>query len=153
MLKVDNVDLSEKCLSARNTKIGTAMPVFLPPVLVTGLANHPRGFDRNGQKLFKFVKCGRLYALLAKTKKRAGSDVGFLTFHAFRHTYATWMRRYAGADDATLIATGRWSDPASVKRYTHVVVSEESRRAIRLPVENPWKDDNVEPNPLEKKRA
>lgn len=37
-------------------------------------------------------------------------------FHIFRHTYATWMRRYAGADEATLIATGAWKDAKSVKR-------------------------------------
>ena len=45
------------------------------------------------------------------------------------------MRRYGGLDKTGLISTGRWRDEASVARYTHVVVTEESRKAILLPVE------------------
>jgi integrase len=53
-------------------------------------------------------------------------------FHIFRHTYATWMRRYAGLDIKGLVATGAWKDPKSADRYSHVVVTEEARRAVML---------------------
>jgi hypothetical protein len=43
------------------------------------------------------------------------------------------MRRYGGLDDKGLVATGRWKDIASASRYSHTVVSEESKRADRLP--------------------
>jgi hypothetical protein len=56
-----------------------------------------------------------------------------VNFHTFCHTWATWMRRYGGLDDKGLVATGRWKDIASASRYSHTVVSEESKRADRLP--------------------
>jgi hypothetical protein len=56
-------------------------------------------------------------------------------FHLFCHTYATWLYRYAELDTIALTRTGRWKDPRSADRYRHGAVSEESRRADRLPVE------------------
>jgi integrase len=53
--------------------------------------------------------------------------------HILRHTWATWMRRYSGADLSALIDTGAWRDVKSALRYVHVVPSEESKRADRLP--------------------
>jgi hypothetical protein len=47
--------------------------------------------------------------------------------------YATWMRRYAGLDTRGLVGTGAWRDQKSAERYAHFVVSEEARRAERLP--------------------
>ena len=35
--------------------------------------------------------------------------------------------------------TGRWRDPDSVRRYEHVIASEESQQAAQLPVEKTWK--------------
>jgi integrase len=90
-------------------------------------------------KVFRFIKCGRLYTLMGKAKKDAGADLGFVTFHVLRHTWATWMRRYAGLDLQGLVATEAWADPASAARYAHVVASEESRKAALLPVEKSWK--------------
>lgn len=138
-LLVDRVELKESFAYVAETKNDDPRGVFLPPVVVQALKRHPRGLDRAGERVFRFTKCGRLYTLLKAVKKAAGADVSFLTFHIFCHTWATWMRRYAGLDKTGLIATGRWRDEASVGRYTHVVVAEESRRAELLPVEPPGK--------------
>jgi integrase len=138
-LLVDRVELAESFAYVVETKNEDPRGVFLPPVVVQALKRHPRGLSRPGERVFRFTKCGRLYTLLKAVKKAAGIDVSFLTFHIFCHTWATWMRRYGGLDKTGLIATGRWRDEASVGRYTHVVVSEESRKAVLLPVENSWK--------------
>lgn len=133
-LRIDKLSLQESHAQVLNSKIGAWMGVYLPPVLVIALANHPRGLERAGEKVFRFVKCGRLYTLLRAVEKTSG--VKHLTFHLFRHTWATWMRRYANMDVAGLLATERWKDAASARRYQHVVVSEESRKAELLPTEN-----------------
>lgn len=132
-LKTDDLNLSQNFAQAFNSKNGEVMGVHLPPFLVTALANHPRGLDRPEKKLFRFVKCGRLYTILRNVEKKSG--VPNLTFHLWRHTWATWMRRFGGADIAGLLATQRWKDASSVRRYQHVVVSEEAMRADLLPVE------------------
>jgi len=57
----------------------------------------------------------------------------WVTFHTFCHTWATWMRRFGGADLQGLVATGRWRDPRSAARYAHVVSHEEWDRVDMLP--------------------
>jgi integrase len=150
-LKCDDVRLSESFVFLGNTKNGEPRPVHLPPFAVASLANHPRGLDRKGERLFKFSKGGNLYYLLetacriacglprparvkfGKREPRPVYELDWVNFHTFCHTWATWMRRYGGLDDKGLVATGRWKDIASASRYSHTVVSEESRRADRLP--------------------
>jgi hypothetical protein len=56
-------------------------------------------------------------------------------FHLSCLTYATWLYPYGELDTIALTRTGRWKDPRSADRYRHGAVSEESRRADRLPVE------------------
>lgn len=110
------------------TKNTEPQAVFLPPVVVAALANLP------GWEGFRFAKGGHLYSLLRAAAFRAGIDLpDRRAFHILRHTYATWMRRYGGADLQGLLST-RWKDQKSVQRYTHVVVSEEAQRALSLPV-------------------
>lgn len=132
-LQIDKLNLQDSYVQAFNSKNGETMGVYLPPVLVAALANHPRGLNRPGQRLFRFIKSGRLYTVLRAVEMKSGGP--HLTFHLFRHTWATWMRKYTGMDTTGLIATQRWKDPASARRYQHVVVSEESRKAALLPVE------------------
>jgi integrase len=139
MLSTDNLDLAHNYAYVPKTKNGEPRPVFLPPHLVASLAAHPRGLDRPGKRVFRFVKGGRLYTLLRNSKSAAGADVSFVGFHTFRHTWAAWMRRYAGLDTSGLIATGAWKDASSVRRYEHATASEESEKAVQLPVENSWK--------------
>jgi integrase len=57
----------------------------------------------------------------------------WVNLHTFCHTWATWMRRYGGADIAGLVSTGRWRDERSAQRYTHVVAHEEWERVEQLP--------------------
>jgi integrase len=109
--------------------------IFLPPHVVAEVAGHPRGVDRDG-RLFRFRKSGRLYLLWQVATIQAELDLPErAAFHVLSHTWATWMRRYAGLDTKGLVATGRWKDRKSADRYEHVVVSEEARRAALLP----WK--------------
>jgi integrase len=57
----------------------------------------------------------------------------WVNFHTFRHTWATWMRRYAGADVEALVATGNWRDRRSAARYAHAVAKDERNQVERLP--------------------
>lgn len=59
--------------------------------------------------------------------------LAFVGFHTFRHTWATWMRRYGGADVEGLAATKNWRDPQSARRYAHVVERDEWARVESLP--------------------
>jgi hypothetical protein len=80
------------------------------------------------------AKSGHLYSLLRVASIRAGVDLPERSaFHIFRHTYMTWMRRYAGLDELGLLSLGTHKDRKSVGRYTHVVASEEAKRAVLLP--------------------
>jgi hypothetical protein len=116
------------------TKNGEPRPVFLPPHLVAALRTHPRGLDRPGERVFRFSKNGYIYRLLREAAAKAGVTLPKrAAFHIFRHTYGTWLRRYAGMDTRGLVGTGAWKDRKSAERYTHVVVSEEAKRAALLP--------------------
>jgi len=59
--------------------------------------------------------------------------LSWVAFHTFCHTWATWMRRFGGADLQGLVATGRWRDARSAARYAHVVSHEEWDRVDALP--------------------
>lgn len=136
-LLCDQMRLAESFAYLGDTKNGEPQPVFLPPPLVAALANHPRGLDRPGQRVFRFRKCGRLYQWHKQALKAAGVKLPPRSagFHIWRHTYGTWMRRYGGLDSRELLETGRWKDQASASRYDHVVSTEISMRANLLPSE------------------
>jgi integrase len=103
--------------------------------VVAALANLARGIERPGQRVFRFHKGGHIYSLLTAAAARAEITLPERqAFHLFCHTYATWMRRYGGLDTRGLVATQRWKDRKSADRYEHVVVSEEARKALLLPV-------------------
>lgn len=124
------LDLKQSTLFIPKTKNDDARAVHVPQSLKAELARHPRGLKRDDY-LFRFKKNGRLYTLMRKAKTKAGlPDV---TFHTCRHTWATWMRRYAKLDTKGLVGTGAWKDEKSASRYAHVVVTEEAQRADMLP--------------------
>lgn len=67
-------------------------------------------------------------------KERDLEEIAYLSSHQIgSHTYATWMRRYAGMDPLGLARTGRWKSVDSTQIYTHTVASEESRKSDLLP--------------------
>lgn len=133
-LTTDRLAMAESFAYVPTTKNGEPRAVHLPPVVVAAMANLPRRVGR----VFRFRKCGRFYTWLDEVLTAAGPDVAHVTFHTFRHTWATWMRRYAGLDTRGLVGTGAWRDRASASRYEHVVASEEAKRADLLPVEGSW---------------
>lgn len=136
--KCDDVRLDEAFAYIGRTKNGEPRPLHLPPIVVAALANHPRGLDRPGETLFPYRKGRKLYRMLHAALDRAGVSLPPRTaFHAFRHTFGTWMRRYAGLDTKGLVSTGVWKDEKSAARYQHVIVSEEARRADMLPTPKP----------------
>jgi integrase len=129
-LRWRDVHLSESYAGLGKTKNGRPRGVHLPPTAVAAIANLPR----HGERVFRFHSGGHIYSLLRATFFRAGVDLGERNgFHLFRHTWATWMRRYAGLDSRGLVATDAWQDEKSASRYSHVVVSEEARKADLLP--------------------
>lgn len=147
-LRCADMRLSEGFAYLPTSKTEDPRAIFLPPVLVAALANHPRGLDRKGETVFRFRKNGYLYGLMRAARMRASgikpvprepgeADPPYLydwvTFHTFCHTYGTWMRRYGGLDTRGLVGTGRWKSEKSAARYAHVVVSEDARRAALLP--------------------
>ncbi len=132
-LQCRDVRLKEAFAYLPTSKNEEPRAVFLPPVVVQVLRNHPRGMDRE-DAVFRFAKTGHLYKLWRRAVKGAGINLPSRSaFHVLSHTWATWMRRYAGLDTKGLVGTGRWKDEKSAARYQHVVVSEESRRATLLP--------------------
>jgi integrase len=128
----DRLKLTDEFAYVPDTKNNEPRAVFLPPVVVAALTNQCQGASRG--RVFRFAKSGHLYSLLRTAAFKAGVVLPERSaFHIFRHTYATWMRRYAGLDIKGLVATGAWKDPKSADRYSHVVVTEEARRAVMLP--------------------
>src|SRR5262245_56229273 len=126
----NDVRLQDGFAYVPDTKNNEPRSVFLPPVVVAAVGN----LERSGATVFKLHKSGHLYSLLKAVAFKAGVDLPERSaFHIFRHTYATWMRRYAGLDTKGLVATGAWKDRKSADRYEHVEVSEEARKAALLP--------------------
>ena len=126
----NDVRLEDGFAYVPDTKNDDPRAVFLPPVAVAALGN----LEKCRPHVFRFAKGGHLYSLLKVAAFRAGVDFPERSaFHIFRHTYATWMRRYAGLDTKGLVATGTWRDRKSADRYEHVQVSEEARKATLLP--------------------
>jgi len=151
-LTCNEVRLSEAFAYVRTSKTGEPRAVFLPTHLVATLANHPRGLERGNARVFRFHQGGGLRNYLTgacamasglekpKREKRSGQPIrqphnlDWVNFHTFSHTYATWMRRYAGRDTKGLVGTGRWKSEQSASRYAHVVPTEDAKAASQLPI-------------------
>lgn len=119
-----------------DTKNNEPRAVFLPPVAVAAMGNLDPG--GSGGRVFRFTKSGHIYHLLKVAAFKAGVDLPARSaFHILRHTYMTWMRRYGGLDELGLLNLGTHRDRKSVARYTHVVVSEEAKKALLLPTPKP----------------
>jgi integrase len=131
------VDLEGQKIYLPKTKNSEARRVHLTPDLVVALANHPHGLERDPkERLIRFHVSGHLRDML--TKAMAAAGVSFPRrqrgFHLFRHTWATWMRRYGGLDTSGLLETGAWRDRSSAARYEHLDATEEAQKANLLPV-------------------
>jgi integrase len=129
----NDVRLQDGFAYVPQTKNDQPRAVFLPPVAVAALGNFTQ-MEGSRARIFRYAKGGHLYSLLRMAANRSGVELPVRSaFHIFRHTYATWMRRYAGLDERGLVGTGAWKDRKSAARYAHVVVTEEAGRAVMLP--------------------
>ena len=132
----------------RDTKNGDPRMLKLRESLAARLGAHLQA-NPGREYLFKFKEGGHFKHLLLRATmaacglpcpkrrptgwKKPQFRLGFVGFHTFRHTWATWMRMYAGADLQGLGGTKNWKDLRSVARYSHVVPREEWDRVDRLP--------------------
>jgi integrase len=146
-LRWENVDLVHASARVVTSKNGLPRELFLRADLREALMAH-RPQDGCG-RVFRFCQGGHLKHLLMRAKLATLGLVcparrpdgwtappnrfAWVNFHTFRHTWASWMRRYGGADVQGLVATGNWSDLRSAGRYSHAVAREEWQRVERLP--------------------
>ncbi len=138
---------AERAAWLRDSKNSDPRMLKLREDIVGPLEAHLK--HRGGERLFRFKDGGHFKHLLTRAKlavcglpcpkrrpirwKVPQYRLAFVGFHTFRHTWATWMRRYGGADVEGLAATKNWRDPKSAARYAHVVSREEWDRVESLP--------------------
>ena len=133
-LQVRHLSLSEGRAYVETTKNGLPRTVHLPAPLIAALSAHPRGLDRIG-KVFRFCKGGRIYRWLDEAAREAKVFIpDGVSFHAFRHTYGAYMRRYGNLDTSGLVASGAWLSHDAARRYEHVDVSAAARASDMFPI-------------------
>ena len=133
------------------TKNGDPRPMLLRADLCAELEAH-RGERTTGQ-VFNFRMGGGLKDMMVRARVEASGQtmpkrdksrakgsrkapwcrLHWVHFHTFRHTWATWMRRYGGLDIQGLVATGNWRGSRSASRYVHAVARDEWTRVETLP--------------------
>lgn len=145
-LRPEHLDLDRGAAWVSRSKTGVPKTLRLRADLIDALRGHMAG---KPVRVFRFRQGGHLHHMLNRAKLRylglacpsrrpakwtvPPHRLAFANFHTFRHTWATWMRRYAGADVQGLVATGNWSSHRSAMRYTHVVARDEWARTDLLP--------------------
>jgi integrase len=145
----DDIRLPERAAMVRFTKNGDPRPLLLRDDLCEALKAHSR--TTNQERVFRLQQGGWLKQQLLRAKLTAlgipmpprpkkgekfrtpPHRLKWVNHHTFRHTWATWMRRYGGADEIGLSQTGNWRDPRSVRRYVHAVTRDEWARVEKLP--------------------
>jgi integrase len=145
-LKWETIGLERSEAYIETSKNDDPRTVRLAPVAVAALgpaksAGRVFRFHQGGHRNFLFLNakvtaCGLPPVSRPKPGKKQivpPHRLEWVTFHTFCHTWATWMRRFGGADLQGLVATGRWRDPRSAARYAHVVSHEEWNRVDMLP--------------------
>jgi integrase len=146
-LQRNDVMLDELKAWVRHQKKQPASEVRLKEELRDALAIHMA--SHHEERVFRFHQGGHLKHQLVRAKlaylklpcptRRPAKwhpptyRLAWANFHTFRHTWATWMRRYGGADVQGLVATKNWRDARSAACYAHAVAREEWDRVDRLP--------------------
>jgi integrase len=145
-LRPEDVRLAERRAWVSRSKNGRPRMLKLREDLTAELGLHkPHG----PTKFFRFRQGGGMSHYLTRAKlavlglpcprrraigwRQPSNRLEFVNFHTFRHTWATWMRQYAGADLQGLVATGNWSSLRAAQRYAHVVARVEWDRVEDLP--------------------
>ena len=149
-----DVALDRRTVFLRRTKNGNSRTVQIPPPLMDELVAVPPD-ERHGL-LFGWKTRWAVYEPLREACEKAG--VEYLPPHQQgRHTFATWMRTYAGLDLIGLKEAGGWESLSSVERYAHVVPNESAKAvdrlpAVHLPQQSEDPTDEKPPDPDQKPR-
>lgn len=150
-LRWEDVQLDQQLAYIGTTKNGDPRTTLLRADLCGDLKRFADG--RAHGKVFPFHRGGGLKDRLTRAKLTACGlptprrhkketklerripphRLSWVGFHSFRHTWATWMRRYGKLDVQGLQATGNWRDPRSAARYAHVAAREEWSKVETLP--------------------
>jgi len=126
----NDVDLEHRTLSLGRTKNGELRTAHIPDPLYEELSSVPKKL-RTGP-MFHWSHKSHVHRPLRTACKKAG--VPYLSPHKLgRHTYATWLRRYAHRDLRGLMEDGGWKSVNSVLRYAHVVPGETAVAVDKLP--------------------
>lgn len=143
----DDISLEERSARVRRSKNTDPRELRLRDDLCEVLTSCQKAHGR----VFRFRQGGWLKTLLLRAKLAASGlpppvrpkkgqrrrvppyRLSWVNFHTFRHTWASWMRRYGGADLQALVATGNWRDLRSASRYAHAVARDEWKRVESLP--------------------
>jgi len=145
-LRRKDVQLEKSRAWARSQKGQPHMDIRLHPDLCERLRELFASHDRH--RVFRWHYSAYLNHLLNRaklgylgikcpTRRPAGwheppNRLEWVTFHIWRHTWATWMRQ-AGTDVKGLVATGNWRDERTASRYAHAVARDEWERVNELP--------------------
>ncbi len=159
-LRWRDVDLDKGIIRLRQTKEDTERAAVIQPHVIEALrplrkAATPKRKSREkveppkdreqDDKVFRLTKSGFLYDKLADAAEAAGVVIPErVAFHICRHTWATMMRRHAGADTAALVSTGAWKSRAAASVYEHLDATEDAARALMLPVPTATRGKDVE---------
>lgn len=132
-LRVDwdrDIDLAGRQITFRRTKNGKMRTGHIPDPLLIELAAVPEA-ERHGP-LFIWSHKSHVYGPLRTACTKA--KLNYLSPHKLgRHTYATWLRKYAARDLKGLQVDGGWDSIASVARYAHVSPGETAIAVDKLP--------------------
>jgi integrase len=147
-LSWDGLYLDEAGAWMRRSKGGISGAIKLRDDLCVRLKAH-RDADPIRQRVFRFHQGGGLKHYLVRAKLKAlglecparrpvgwhqpPNRLQWANFHSFRHTWATWMRRYAAADVKDLQATDNWRSERSAARYAHAVARDAWAKVDLLP--------------------
>lgn len=137
-----DIDLPARALTFRTTKNGEMRTVYIPDTLLVEMARIPEE-DRHG-RLFIWSHKSHVHKPLRNACERAG--VPYLSPHKLgRHTYATWLRRYAKRDLRGLMEDVGWKSINSAVRYAHVVPGETEEAVKQLPMAQKEHSDDIKP--------
>lgn len=144
-LRIDwdrDVDLARRVIILRRTKNGKMRPVHIPDPLLIELSTVTVR-EQHGA-MFHWSDKSHVHRPLRTACRRAGVD--YLPPHQQgRHTYATWLRTFAGFDLMGIKEAGGWDSITSVARYAHVSPGEAAKAADRLPAVQIGRTEDEEP--------
>lgn len=147
-MQIEDINIARRWAYIGKTKNGDPRTVLLREDLIAPLEAVIG--TRTSGKLWPFRAGGGLKDRLVRAKlkvcgvpvpkrtkgasrKIPAHRLKWVGFHSFRHSWATWMRRYAKTDVQGLVATGNWRDPRSAARYQHVAAHDEWQLVEKLP--------------------